>query len=86
MRTTEINLPQLGFIVVTRAALAFGAGLLVASQLEESERRKLGAALVGLGAITTIPAAMFVLRGRRRGRRKSRFLDFERGRPLRAGL
>ena len=86
MRKIELTMPQLGFIVATRAALALGVGLLISSQLEESERRKIGGALVGLGAVTTIPAAMFVMRARRRGRRRSRYAEFERGRPLRAGL
>jgi len=86
MRTMELTLPHLGFIVATRAVLAFGAGLLVASQLDESERRRIGGALVGLGAITTIPAAMFVVRARRRGRKRSRQAEFERGRMLRVGL
>jgi uncharacterized membrane protein YhiD involved in acid resistance len=56
--------PILGFVVVTRAALAFGAGLLVAHRIPESRRRRIGLTLVAIGAATTIPAALSVF-GRR---------------------
>ncbi len=53
-----------GFLVSTRAALAFGVGLLVASRIPEPQRRRLGLALVGLGAATTIPAVRMLRRSR----------------------
>jgi len=53
-----------GFLVGTRAALAFGLGLLVASRIAESRRRRLGLALVGLGAATTIPAVRMLRKSR----------------------
>jgi len=53
-----------GFVVSTRAALAFGLGLLAASRIPEAPRRQLGLALVGLGAATTIPAVRMLLRSR----------------------
>jgi hypothetical protein len=56
--------PLLGFIVGTRAALAFGLGLLLSERIPKSRRRAVGLTLVALGAATTIPAAMTVL-GRR---------------------
>jgi len=56
--------PLLGFIVGTRAALAFGLGLLLSERIPESRRRAVGLTLVAIGAATTIPAAMTVL-GRR---------------------
>ena len=59
-----LNPPLLGFIVGTRAALAFGLGLLLANEIPESRRRAVGLALVGIGVATTIPAAMSVF-GRR---------------------
>ena len=55
-----------GFLVGTRAALAFGVGLLVASRIPEATRRRLGLALVGLGAATTIPAVRMLRRSRTR--------------------
>jgi len=56
--------PLLGFVVGTRAALAFGLGLLLADRIPESRRRAVGLTLVAIGAATTIPAAMAVF-GRR---------------------
>jgi hypothetical protein len=61
---TNINLNPalLGFIVGTRAALAFGIGLLVADRIPKDRRRTIAMALIGLGAATTIPAARALLR------------------------
>jgi hypothetical protein len=56
--------PLLGFVVGTRAALAFGFGLLVADRIPESRRRSVGLALVALGVATTIPAAVSVFGSR----------------------
>ena len=52
--------PWLGFVVGTRAALAFGVGLLVADRIPRDRRRALGLALVAFGAVSTIPAARAV--------------------------
>jgi hypothetical protein len=57
---------MLGFVVATRAALAAGIGLLVSSRIPESRRRAIGLTLVSIGAVTTIPAAIAVFRGRQR--------------------
>jgi len=59
-----LNPPLLGFIVGTRAALAFGLGLLLADRMPESRRRTIGLTLLGIGAATTIAAAIAVF-GRR---------------------
>jgi hypothetical protein len=53
-----------GFVVATRAALAFGVGLLVASRIPEPRRRALALTLIGIGAATTIPAVRGVLGSR----------------------
>ena len=59
--------PQLlGFIVGTRAALAFGVGLLVADRIPQPRRRSIALALIAVGAVTTIPAAQAVFRRTRR--------------------
>ena len=52
------------FVVGTRAALAFGAGLLLAERIPQPRRRAMGLALVAIGAATTIPAAMGVFGSR----------------------
>ena len=68
-----LNPPLLGFIVGTRAALAFGLGLLLADRIPEPRRRTLGLTLVGIGAATTIPAAIAVFG--RRSRSELRAVD-----------
>jgi hypothetical protein len=61
-----LNPPLLGFIVGTRAALAFGVGLLVADRIPADRRRTVALTLIGIGAATTVPLAMEVLGRRRR--------------------
>lgn len=76
MRTLVLNPPTFGFIVATRAALAAGVGLLIASRLPEPRRRAIGAALLVIGAATTIPAVLSLRRAARRGNRDTeRFGD-----------
>jgi hypothetical protein len=60
--------PLFGFVVGTRAALAFGVGLLVADRIPESRRRSIALTLISIGVATTIPAAKAIL-ARRVGRR-----------------
>ena len=63
---TELLLspPLLGFVVVTRAALAFGMGLLMADRIPASRRRTIALTLIGIGAATTIPAVKSVIGSR----------------------
>jgi len=58
VKRVTLKVPTFGFIVATRAALAFGAGLLLSGRIPESRRRALGLTLVGIGAATTIPAVV----------------------------
>src|SRR6478752_6787292 len=60
MKTLVLDVPDFGFILGTRAALAAGIGLLVGNKLSEERRRVIGGVLVALGAATTLPAAMSV--------------------------
>jgi hypothetical protein len=55
-KSLTVRLPVFGFIVATRAALGFGAGLLLSDKIPAHRRRTLGMTLVALGAATTIPA------------------------------
>ena len=65
MNTTfTLTPPLFGFVVATRAALAFGLGLLLADRIPEDRRRTVGLTLVAIGAATTIPAVMSVLGSR----------------------
>jgi hypothetical protein len=66
MSTITLPLPQFGFVVATRAALAAGIALMVSDRMPRARRRTVGLVLVGIGAISTIPAAMWVSRNVRR--------------------
>ena len=62
MKSVSLQLPTLAFVVSTRAALAAGIGLLVSERIPADKRKKVGAFLVTLGAITTIPAVWAIAR------------------------
>ena len=66
MHKLVLSLPNFGFIVGTRVALAFGLGLLASRRLSDSRRLVLGQTLVAIGALATIPAALSVFRGHQR--------------------
>ncbi len=66
MRNLVLSPPTFMFAVGTRAALGFGLGLLLSSRMAEERRRKIGLALLAIGAVTTIPVVKFVWGGRRR--------------------
>jgi hydrogenase/urease accessory protein HupE len=59
-----LSVPELGFVIATRAMLAAGVGLLLTASLCRKSRRRLGATLLAVGAVTTVPAAFLVF-GRR---------------------
>ena|SRR5436190_17317182 len=71
MKTVLLDLPSFAFVVSTRAALAGGVAFLVSDKLSAPRRRAIGAALVAIGAATTIPAVISVMRGTRRSRRRT---------------
>jgi len=58
MTNLMLNPPLFAFIVGTRAALAFGVGLLLASRIPEDRRKTIATTLIALGAATTIPAVL----------------------------
>jgi len=64
MHRLSLRPSALGFVVSTRALLAFGAGLLVAEHIPAVKRRALALSLIGFGVATTIPAARMVFQGR----------------------
>ena len=67
MERLVLNLPTFGLAVATRAALGAGIGLLLAERLPTERRRRIGMALVAIGAATTIPVIRSVMRGRNAG-------------------
>jgi hypothetical protein len=66
MKRLDLSLPEFLFVIATRAALAAGVGLLLSNRLRGGKRRQVGLTLIALGAITTLPAAIFVRQGFRR--------------------
>jgi hypothetical protein len=62
VKRLDLSFPEFGFIVATRAALGAGIGLLAAEKLPPRNRHRLGAALLAIGVLTTIPAAFLLLR------------------------
>jgi hypothetical protein len=75
-RTMTFEAPTFMSIVATRAALAFGVGLLVSERLSPARRRVLGLGLVTGGLLSTVPAVHWVRRALRRGRlQRERFDD-----------
>jgi hypothetical protein len=62
MRSVVLPIPQLAFVVATRAILGAGIGLLVAGRLPVAQRKALGRTLVALGAATTVPAVLLIRR------------------------
>src|SRR5262249_343848 len=63
MKSLVMNLPTFGFAVATRAALGAGIGLLLSERIPAEQRRRLGLALVMIGAATTVPILLSVWRG-----------------------
>ena len=61
MRKHKLTTPELLFIVGTRIAFALGVSLLLSDRLSKRARKIAGSILLGIGIITTPPAALKVL-------------------------
>jgi hypothetical protein len=64
MNNVLLKFPVFGFVVATRAMLGVGIGLLLSERLPARRRRRIGMTLATIGAASTLPAAIAVLRGR----------------------
>jgi len=66
---TQVSVPlhELAFIAATRGLAGAGLGLLLADTLNPAARRTIGWTLLGIGAATTVPIAISVLRHRNEG-------------------
>ena len=60
MKRTNLTMPELLLLAGTRVALGIGVGLLISEKLDRSARRAAGVALLGVGALTTVPLVMQV--------------------------
>ena len=61
-KQVSLRIPEIGFIAGTRAALGAGLGLLLADKLDRRQRNKVGWVLLTIGAVTTIPVVVNVVR------------------------
>lgn len=64
MKKRLLSIPQLMFVVSTRAALGAGVALLSSGRWSDRRRRATGLTLALVGAATTIPAARMVAAAR----------------------
>jgi len=60
MKKHPLSIPQLFFVVSTRALLGAGVALLASGRWSDRKRRVTGLTLALVGAATTIPAARLV--------------------------
>ena len=63
MNRIPLSIPEIALIGGTRAALGAGVALLLADRLSNEQRKAVGWTLLAIGAITTIPIGIQVLRG-----------------------
>jgi hypothetical protein len=61
MQQRGLTIPELILIAGTRVALGAGLGLLIGDKLRSDVRKGAGWALLGVGAVTTIPLLLSVL-------------------------
>jgi hypothetical protein len=66
MKTTELNLPEVGLLAGTRGLLGAGLGLLLADRLSNEKRKGIGWTLLAVGVLTTVPIAAIVFGSRRK--------------------
>ena len=62
MRERALTIPEIALIAGTRVALGAGIGLLLAEKFSDDKRRGAGWALLAVGALTTIPLAINVIK------------------------
>lgn len=56
----SVTVPELALIAVTRGAIGFGAGLLLADKFKGERRKAIGWSLFLTGLASTVPIAMRV--------------------------
>lgn len=62
MRHVDVPLHELAFVAATRGLAGAGIGLLLADQMRPQARRAVGWTLLAIGALTTVPIAVSLLR------------------------
>ena len=61
LKERGLTIPEIILIAGTRVAFGMGVGLLLADRLNRDQRKGAGWALLGVGALTTIPIVRNVL-------------------------
>lgn len=64
MRARSASFPEMALIAGTRGLLGLGIGLLVSEHFRNRRLRTVGWSLVAIGALSTIPIAIHLFRGR----------------------
>ena len=62
MRHVDIPLHELAFVAATRGMAGAGLGLLLGDFLKPETRKTVGWTLLALGALTTVPIAVSLIR------------------------
>lgn len=62
---TDITIPEIGLIAITRALLGAGVAFVLADRLDARERKAVGWTLTGVGVLTTIPLLIDMIMKRR---------------------
>jgi len=65
-KSITLKLPEVGFIASSRVALGAGLGLVLADKLNSDQRRGAGWMLLAVGAVTTVPVVLKLIRKTRR--------------------
>jgi hypothetical protein len=71
MQEHRITTPVLALFAGTRGMVGFGLGLLLSERFRSDRRRAVGWTLLVAGALSTIPLALTIFRGRRPQARRS---------------
>ena len=62
LRIRNLTVPDVALVAVTRGAIGFGAGLLLADKFKRQRRKAVGWSLFLSGLASTIPIAMHLFR------------------------
>ncbi|HUB26538.1 MAG TPA: hypothetical protein VL992_14025 [Tepidisphaeraceae bacterium] len=67
MKKAQLSIRELSLIAGTRAVAGAGLGLLLADRIPSDRRKTIGWSLLAVGALSTIPLAIDVIRSRMNG-------------------
>lgn len=62
---TDMSIPEIGLLAITRALLGAGVAFVIADRLDTRERKAVGWTLTGVGIVTTVPLLIDLFMKRR---------------------